>query len=195
MLELFLALSASSETIYLLFMLFVSTTLSSPASFIFLHRVFCVFWIGWRIKIFKSISTLLRPILHDIRLTSGFAGVFRFHKQSPRLHLTVIALDRGLHALGNLSPFPTRGGQTPRFSADLGGSLRYPLARGFPRTVGGLHEPPQAAPDHSPSLNLCCCLCYCICFNFLCISGLFCICNFSIFICLDVCVLKTLYTP
>jgi len=83
MLELFLAPSTSSEAIYLLFMLSVSITQSSPVSTLFLYRVFCDFWLRCWVEIFGSRSTLFRPILHDTRLTSGFIGIFRFYRWSP----------------------------------------------------------------------------------------------------------------
>lgn len=86
MLELFLALSASLEAIYLLFMLSISITKCSPTSTIFLHRVFYDFWISCRIEIFEFRSTHIYLILHDTHLTSGFTGVLCFHRWSPCLH-------------------------------------------------------------------------------------------------------------
>jgi len=70
----------------LLFMLFVSITKCSPTSTIFLHRVFCDFWISCRIEIFETRSMLIYPILHDTHLTSGFTDVFCFHRRSSCLH-------------------------------------------------------------------------------------------------------------
>jgi hypothetical protein len=87
MLELFLAISASLEAIFLLFMLSVSATQSLSVSIVFLHSVVCDFWVGCRVEIFGFRSMLLYPILRDTCLTNGFIGVFRFHRRSSRLHL------------------------------------------------------------------------------------------------------------
>jgi hypothetical protein len=128
MLELFLAISASLEAIFLLFMLSVSATQSLSVSIVFLHSVVCDFWVGCRVEIFGFRSTLLsniaRHLLHQwvhrrLSLPSTVVA------SSSAAHVS----ERDTHAQGSLSPFPARGDHAspshlplPRFSVAPSGT-------------------------------------------------------------------------
>lgn len=143
LLELFLALSAYSEAIYLLFMLF------------FLHCVYCDFWLGVWVEIFGFRFTLLHQILHNTCLTLGFASIFRFHRWSPRClpqftHRSIAYTHLGVGLpfwclVATLLPptFPW-----PQFSVVLGGLYNPYWREAFQRQALSLAAP---NPPHSTS--------------------------------------------
>jgi hypothetical protein len=66
------------------------------------HQVFCNFWQGVSFQFFGSRSTLLRQLLQDTHLTTGFSGV-----SSSSTAACFPA--RGLHAPERSSFWPARG--------------------------------------------------------------------------------------
>jgi hypothetical protein len=64
---------------FLLVLLSTQSSLVYPVSF---HYVLCLFWMVFWIEILGSRSTLPGQFSHDMRLTSGFAGVLRVHQRS-----------------------------------------------------------------------------------------------------------------
>jgi hypothetical protein len=79
LLELFLAQSTY-------FQYPVSTQQMIPVCSIFIHQVFCDFWIDCKFDIFGFRSTPLYSSLHDTFLINGFAGVPCIHRWSLHLH-------------------------------------------------------------------------------------------------------------
>jgi hypothetical protein len=57
-----------------------------PVCSIFLHQVFCDFWIDCKFDIFGFRSTSLCLSLHDTHLINGFVVVFCIHRWSSHLH-------------------------------------------------------------------------------------------------------------
>jgi hypothetical protein len=68
------------------FQYLVSTQQVISVCSIFLHQVFCDFWIDCKFDIFGFRSTPLCSSFHDTLLINGFAGISCIHRWSSLLH-------------------------------------------------------------------------------------------------------------
>jgi hypothetical protein len=149
-------------------------TQSLPVSPICPHRVF---WIGCRIEIFGSRSTLLRPILHDTRLTSGFAGASTdgccVFIHCPCTSAWPTRARELVSLSGTWRPYSSL---TPSLDLAFGGSpwnQRSLLMRATQRQHVVLTRRQWWLPIHHPQPTLDCCLCYDFCFYFLVFMGFY----------------------
>jgi len=134
-----------------LYFLALLSTQSSPVYPVSFHRILCVFWMVLWVELLRSRSTFSCPFLHNICLTSGFAGILQVHRQSLCSPLARASTARARDLPGACGP---RLLQSPLPTTACGvvwRLQRLPLARGLPLASYGSHAPPEAVPTPLPS--------------------------------------------